>query len=52
VKHLIEKAGTLMEALPYIRRFSGKNFDIKNAGHAMTDENLKASNELDVIMLK
>jgi acetylglutamate kinase len=52
VKHLIEKAGTLMEALPYIRRFSGKTFVIKYGGHAMSDEKLKASFALDVIMLK
>jgi len=52
VKHLIEKAGNLMEALPYIRRFSGKTFVIKYGGHAMSDEKLKASFALDVIMLK
>ena len=49
---LIEKAKTLMEALPYIRRFSGKTFVIKYGGHAMSDEKLKASFALDVIMLK
>lgn len=52
MKHLIEKASTLMEALPYIRRFSGKTFVIKYGGHAMSDERLKASFALDVIMLK
>src|SRR6185369_8555366 len=52
MKHLIEKANTLMEALPYIRRFSGKTFVIKYGGHAMADEKLKASFALDVIMLK
>lgn len=52
MKHLIEKAGNLMEALPYIRRFSGKTFVIKYGGHAMSDEKLKASFALDVIMLK
>jgi len=50
--HLIEKANTLMEALPYIRRFAGKTFVIKYGGHAMADERLKASFALDVIMLK
>ena len=50
--HLIEKANTLMEALPYIRRFAGKTFVIKYGGHAMVDERLKASFALDVIMLK
>jgi acetylglutamate kinase len=49
---LIEKANTLMEALPYIRRFSGKTVVIKYGGHAMADETLKESFALDVIMLK
>ena len=52
MEHLIEKANTLMEALPYIRRFSGKTFVIKYGGHAMADEKLKDSFALDVIMLK
>lgn len=52
MEHLIEKAKTLMEALPYIRRFSGKTFVIKYGGHAMSDEKLKESFALDVIMLK
>ncbi len=52
MKHLIEKANTLMEALPYIRRFSGKTFVIKYGGHAMADERLKKSFAMDVIMLK
>lgn len=52
MKQLIDKAGTLMEALPYIRRFAGKTFVIKYGGHAMSDERLKESFALDVIMLK
>jgi acetylglutamate kinase len=52
VQHLIEKANTLMEALPYIRRFAGRTFVIKYGGHAMSDERLKESFALDVIMLK
>lgn len=52
MQHLIEKANTLMEALPYIRRFAGKTFVIKYGGHAMADERLKESFALDVIMLK
>lgn len=52
MEHLIEKAKNLMEALPYIRRFSGKTFVIKYGGHAMSDERLKESFALDVIMLK
>ena len=52
MEHLIGKANTLMEALPYIRRFSGKTFVIKYGGHAMSDERLKESFALDIIMLK
>lgn len=52
MEHLIQKANTLMEALPYIRRFSGKTFVIKYGGHAMADERLKESFALDVIMLR
>ncbi|WP_298432601.1 acetylglutamate kinase [Geobacter sp.] len=52
MRHLIEKANTLMEALPYIRRFSGKTIVIKYGGHAMADEALKESFALDVILLK
>jgi acetylglutamate kinase len=49
---LIEKATTLLEALPYIRRFSGKTVVIKYGGHAMADEALKRSFALDIILLK
>lgn len=52
MKKLIEKASTLMEALPYIRRFSGKTFVIKYGGHAMSDDKLKESFAMDVILLK
>jgi acetylglutamate kinase len=52
VQKLIEKAHTLLEALPYIRRFSGKTIVIKYGGHAMSDEALKKSFALDIILLK
>jgi acetylglutamate kinase len=52
MQKLIEKATTLLEALPYIRRFSGKTIVIKYGGHAMADESLKKSFALDVILLK
>jgi acetylglutamate kinase len=48
----IDKANTLMEALPYIRSFSGKTIVIKYGGHAMADEALKESFALDVILLR
>lgn len=52
MQQYIDKANTLMEALPYIRRFSGKTIVIKYGGHAMADEALKESFALDVILLR
>jgi acetylglutamate kinase len=52
MQKLIEKANTLMEALPYIMRFSGKTIVIKYGGHAMADEALKESFALDIVLLK
>lgn len=47
-----QKAGTLSEALPYIRRFSGKTIVIKYGGNAMTDPQLKEGFAKDVVLLK
>lgn len=52
MKELIEKANILVEALPYIRNFSGKTFVIKYGGHAMVDEELKNSFAKDIVLLK
>ncbi|GIW40654.1 MAG: acetylglutamate kinase [Candidatus Binatia bacterium] len=52
MEHLIAKAETLLEALPYIRRFAGKTVVIKWGGHAMGDESLKDSFAQDVVLLK
>lgn len=49
---LIQKADTLLEALPYIQRFSGKTFVIKYGGHAMEDEELKQRFAQDIVLLK
>lgn len=49
---LIEKAGTLMEALPYIRAFQGKTLVIKYGGAAMEAPHLTEGFVLDVILLK
>ncbi|MGE0827254.1 MAG: acetylglutamate kinase [Candidatus Binatia bacterium] len=48
----IQKADTLLEALPYIQRFSGKTFVIKYGGHAMEDEALRQHFARDVVLLK
>ena len=47
-----EKAQILAEALPYIRRFSGKTVVIKYGGNAMTDDVLKEGCAKDVVLLK
>ncbi len=49
---LIAKAGILIEALPYIRKFAGKTFVIKYGGHAMVSEELKNSVTQDIVLLK
>jgi acetylglutamate kinase len=45
-------AGILIEALPYIKRFSGKTIVVKYGGHAMVDEALKKDFANDIILLK
>ena len=49
---LIQKADILLEALPFIRRFSGKTIVIKYGGHAMQDEALKQHFAEDIVLLK
>jgi len=46
------RAEVLIEALPYIQRFSGKTVVIKYGGHAMVDHRLKRSFVLDIILMK
>ena len=48
----IEKANVLIEALPYIREFSGKKIVVKYGGAAMKDAALKKSVIQDVALLK
>jgi acetylglutamate kinase len=45
-------ADILIEALPYIRRFSGMTIVIKYGGHAMVDEQLKRDFAQDITLLK
>ncbi len=45
-------AKVLTEALPYIRRFSGKTLVIKYGGNAMVDDALKNSFARDVVLMK
>lgn len=48
---LIDKARTLVEALPYIQRFAGKVVVVKYGGHAMTDPGLARSCARDVALM-
>lgn len=50
-RELLEKANTLVEALPYIRKFNGKTFVIKYGGAAQKDPDLKNSFAQDVVLL-
>jgi len=52
VAELIARAETLLEALPYIRRYAGTTMVIKYGGHAMTDDALRASFAQDIVLLK
>jgi acetylglutamate kinase len=52
MEKLIEKAKTLIEAMPYIQTFRGKTFVIKYGGNAMTDETLKLGFAQDVVLLR
>ncbi len=45
-------AATLIEALPYMRRFSGATFVIKYGGHAMGSPELATDFARDVVLMK
>lgn len=52
VQASIDKANILIEALPYIKAFAGKTVVVKYGGAAMSDEELKRSVVLDVILMR
>ncbi len=52
MQEALQKASTLMEALPYIKRFFGKTIIVKYGGHAMVDESLKESFAKDIVLMK
>lgn len=52
INSAIGKAEVLLEAIPYIRRFSGDIVVVKYGGSAMTDAKLKHSVTTDIAMLK
>ena len=48
----MEKAGILVEALPYIKKFYGKTIVIKYGGHAMLNCELKKAVLTDAVLMK
>ena len=48
----MEKAGILVEALPYIKKFYGKTVVIKYGGHAMVNCQLKKAVLTDAVLMK
>jgi acetylglutamate kinase len=47
----LDRAQVLIEALPYIRRYSGKTFVIKYGGAAMVDDELKQNVMQDIVLM-
>lgn len=47
----IKKSSMLIEALPYIKKFSGKIFVVKFGGSALGDENIRKSVLEDIVFL-
>ncbi|MCH5212604.1 MAG: acetylglutamate kinase [Oscillospiraceae bacterium] len=52
MEELIKKAQILIDALPYIQKFSGKTVVIKYGGNAMINEELKHQVMEDITLLK
>jgi acetylglutamate kinase len=48
----VAKAATLVEALPWMKRFHGKVIVIKYGGNAMTDDRLRAAFAKDIVFLR
>jgi len=51
----ITPAGTsevLIQALPYIKEYSGKTIVVKYGGHAMVDDNLRAAVMQDIVLMR
>jgi len=45
-------ADVLIQALPYIRQYSGKTIVVKYGGNAMIDENLKSAVMQDIVLMR
>jgi acetylglutamate kinase len=48
----LEKAATLTEALPFMRRYNGSTFVVKYGGHAMGDRSAGLAFAQDIVLLK
>jgi len=51
-QRLLEKASTLIEALPYIKQFYGQTIVIKYGGAAMVNDDLKNATMEDIVMMR
>ncbi|MCW1382046.1 acetylglutamate kinase [Novosphingobium sp. KCTC 2891] len=49
---MLDKAETLVEALPYLQRYAGRTFVVKYGGHAMGDPELAEDFAQDIVLLK
>jgi acetylglutamate kinase len=52
VQDAVNQANVLVQALPYMQRYSGKTFVVKYGGAAMVDERLKAQVMQDIVLLR
>jgi len=52
LKRLQQKAGTIIEALPYIQRFAGERVVVKFGGHAMRSEAIQESFARDITLMR
>ncbi|UPK73207.1 acetylglutamate kinase [Nocardioidaceae bacterium SCSIO 66511] len=51
-KRATDKAATLAEALPWMKRYHGKTVVVKYGGNAMTDDDLKRAFAEDIVFLR
>jgi acetylglutamate kinase len=51
-KHWLRTARTITEALPFMRRYTGRTFVVKYGGHAMGDEELSHIFASDIVLMK
>lgn len=52
MQEAIHQANVLVQALPYMQRYSGKCFVVKYGGAAMVDERLKVQVMQDIVLLR